>query len=603
LQSRGEIVKATTFKAFLLGCLTLSLAACAPGAAISSAERAVQAHLPGSSPSSSPGAAAVSNGSAQAAIQLVITRGNLEQEQAIARRDSSVMKDTSTDSYFQQVAQQNQDLLDNGVTAIKLVNLQWGAVTINGNSASATDDETWSTTYSDGSTDQATDRNVYTLVQQNGVWRIQADDQPGNASSSPAASAQPSASPAPATRPGGSRRPGGPAASGSTAPSPRPPSSPLAISAPSGSVEAAIQQLILRGNSEQEQAISSGDSSVMKDTSTDPYYQDLAQNNQDMLDNGVSAIKIIGIEWGAVTVKGATATATTYETWLSNYSDGTTDQSRDRNVYTLVQQNGLWKIQSDDHPDDGFTTVPGGSPPANPAPSANGGSPSPQVPPAPRLPRGRGQSSNWSGYAATGGNFTSVSGTWTVPQPATGGSLGADAAWVGIGGTNSRDLIQAGTEETVLNSGRVRYNAWIEMLPQYSHSISLAIHPGDSVTVSIAQQQPGTWQISFKNNTTGGSYDQNVQYTSSLSSAEWVEEAPSGGRGGVLPLDNFGTLPFSNASATKDGKTVNLSQAGAQPITMINGRDEPLATPSAISQDGSGFSVTRTGNSSTRNPR
>ncbi len=189
-----------------------------------------------------------------------------------------------------------------------------------------------------------------------------------------------------------------------------------------------------------------------------------------------------------------------------------------------------------------------------------------------------------------------MTGTWTVPQPDTNsGALGADAAWVGIGGENSRDLIQAGTEETVLSSGRVRYDAWIEMLPQYSHPVPLAVHPGDSVTVSIAQQPDSSWKISFKNNTTGGAYDRTVQYSSSLSSAEWIEEAPSG-RGGILPLDNFGSVSFSGASAAKDGQTVNLSQAGAQPITMINRNDQPLVSPSGVSADGSGFTLTRTAN-------
>ncbi|MDE3077900.1 MAG: hypothetical protein KGJ86_20955, partial [Chloroflexota bacterium] len=80
---------------------------------------------------------------------------------------------------------------------------------------------------------------------------------------------------------------------------------------------------------------------------------------------------------------------------------------------------------------------------------------------------------------------------------------------------------------------------------------------------------------------------------------EWVEEAPSGGRGGILPLDDFGSITFSNASAVKDGKTVNLTQAHAQPITMINGRGQSLVSPSPIAEGGAAFTVTRTANSST----
>ena len=553
---------------------------------MSQAEHEIQTHLPplpflnrGGAPSPA----------VQSAIQLVIQRGNFEQEQAIATGDSSVMKDTSTDSYYQQLAQDNQDMRDAGVKSIKLIGLDWGSITVNGNTATATTFETWQTDYADGTTDQSKDRNVYTLVQQNGAWKIDKDDHPDDQESSSSASSQPAASgqPAASRRPAGSRAPAASRAPrGSAAPAPSP-----AVNAPAGSPQAAIQQVILKGNSEQEQAIANKDSSVMKDTSTDGYYQDMAQTNQDMLDSGVTAIKLVGLQWGQISVNGDNATANTTETWQTTYNDGSTDQVSDRNVYTLVQQNGAWKIQSDDHPDEDLIPGPGST-----APGTGSASPSPQVPPQSVAPRGRGQSANWSGYAASGGSFTEVEGTWNVPEPATGGSLGADAAWVGIGGERSRDLIQAGTEETVLSSGRIQYDAWIEMLPQYSHPVPLPVHGGDSVTVSIKQQQPGTWSISFKNNTTGATYDKTVQYQSSNSSAEWIEEAPSGGRGGVLPIDNFGKVTFSNASTVKDGKAMNLSEAGASPITMINGSAQPLATPSAITSDGSGFTITRTDN-------
>ena len=279
-----------------------------------------------------------------------------------------------------------------------------------------------------------------------------------------------------------------------------------------------------------------------------------------------------------MTVSGATAQATTFETWRSTYDDGSVDERTDRNNYTLVQQNGIWKIQSDVQPD-AQTISPStgtGTPgvvPGNPASSSS-------------------SSSNWSGYAASGGTFTSVTGTWTVPQVSSA-SAGADATWVGIGGMSSRDLIQAGTQATVTTNGGVRYEAWIEMLPQTSRTVALSVSAGDSVTVSITAKSGNDWAIALKNNTTGETYDQTVQYASSLSSAEWVQEAPSAGRG-IVPLDNFGTLAVSKASAVRDGKTMNLAQLGAKPVSMINGRGEVLAQPSSLSSDGNGFTVTRT---------
>lgn len=76
------------------------------------------------------------------------------------------------------------------------------------------------------------------------------------------------------------------------------------------------------------------------------------------------------------------------------------------------------------------------------------------------------ESSNWAGYAATGGSFTAVSGTWRVPEFAPDSPIGTDATWVGIGGVRGTDLIQAGTQETVAGRGRTTYEAWVETLPQ-----------------------------------------------------------------------------------------------------------------------------------------
>jgi hypothetical protein len=344
-------------------------------------------------------------------------------------------------------------------------------------------------------------------------------------------------------------------------------------------VNAAIQQVIQRSNDEQVQAIASHDSSVMADTVTSDHYRELVKVNQSLLDDGVSSISLVKLEWGAIAVDGSNATATAYETWRTVFSDGTTDQSRDRNDYTLVLDNGSWKVKTDEHPD---AVQPG-----------VGASPPPQTQPFP-FPDNQNTSHNWSGYAAAGGTFTSVTGTWSVPQFTTDGPAGIDAAWVGIGGVRSRDLIQAGTQQTVSGSGRTQYEAWIELLPRASRPVPLQVHAGDSVTVSITETGTDQWHVHFSNNSTGAIFDTDQQYMSSHSSAEWVEEAPSGGRGGVLPLDNFGSIQFSQGSAVKNGQAVTISGAGARAITMVGNNDQALAVPTALGDDGASFSVART---------
>ena len=217
------------------------------------------------------------------------------------------------------------------------------------------------------------------------------------------------------------------------------------------------------------------------------------------------------------------------------------------------------------------------------------------TPPGSRpLPQGSGvrdTSSNWSGYAATGGTFTAVSGTWIVPQPSATTS-GVDATWVGIGGMTSVDLIQAGTQAMVTGRGGVQYEAWVELLPRASQPVPLTVGPGDTVTVSITQQSDGRWLVAMHNDTTGRTYSTTVTYASANSSAEWVQEAPSSGRR-VIPLDDFGTLRFTKGATVKDGTTVSIRDAGARAITMIDRSGRTLAVPSALGADGASFTVTR----------
>lgn len=341
---------------------------------------------------------------------------------------------------------------------------------------------------------------------------------------------------------------------------------------------AAVKDVIERANQAQVQSFARDDTTLMRATSTDSYYQELVQIHQSLLSSGARSIDLVNLDWIDATVSGTTAKASTSETWRTTFSDGSTEESTDRNDYTLVLQSGAWRISADVQP---TTRV------INPS---TGTAPSVTQPGTPATVTS--SSSNWSGYAASGGTFTSVTGTWTVPT-VSASSAGADATWVGIGGLTSSDLIQAGTQAMVDGSGTVAYGSWIEMLPEASRPVPLAVTAGDSVTVTITQQSGNDWLIAMKNNTTGRTYTITVQYSSSNSSAEWVQEAPSIGRG-LIPLDLFGTVQFSGASAVRDGQAMSPAALGAKAITMINGQGQALAQPSTIASDGSSFTITRT---------
>jgi Peptidase A4 family len=361
----------------------------------------------------------------------------------------------------------------------------------------------------------------------------------------------------------------------------------------SQSQTSSIEQVIQTANSEQAEALATNDPSAMSDTATASYYRQLVQTNQQMAAQGVTSIKLSNLTWGPISVNGSSASATTSETWVTTFNDGTTSESTDTNVYMLVQQNGVWLIESDQQPTQAPTAA---APPSQTQPSA----------PSPAATSGA-TSHNWSGYAATSGTYTAVSGTWTVPQPSAANSTGGvGATWVGIGGVTSQDLIQAGTQDVTVGSQH-QFQSWIETLPQASQQVPLAVAPGDSVSVAITESAPGSgvWSIDMTNNTNGQSYQTTVHYTSSESSAEWIEEAPadqSGNTTVIAPLDSFGTVSFSGAAATKNGETVDLAQAGARAITLLNSASQPLAVPSDVASNGSSFTVTRTSAVATTTP-
>src|SRR5205807_9251133 len=234
---------------------------------------------------------------------------------------------------------------------------------------------------------------------------------------------------------------------------------------------AAVKDVVTRANQAQAQAYTRNDPTVMRATATDSYYQELVQTNQSLQQSGVQSIALVGLDWVDATVSGTTAHAVTNETWRTTYGDGSVADSTDRNEYTLVLQSGAWKISADVQPTTRVIT-PG---------TGTGTTPTVTQPGTPASVTS--SSSNWSGYAASGGTFTSVTATWTVPT-VSATSPGADATWVGIGGLQSRDLLQAGTQAMVDGSG-VAYTAWIEMLPQSSRDVPLSVTAGDSVTVTI----------------------------------------------------------------------------------------------------------------------
>lgn len=201
---------------------------------------------------------------------------------------------------------------------------------------------------------------------------------------------------------------------------------------------------------------------------------------------------------------------------------------------------------------------------------------------------------NWAGYAAVGGHYTSVSGTWTVPEIDEAGELSAHATWVGIGGITGSDLIQAGTAAIEDEWGGVEFFAWFETLPAAAVPVPLSVDPGDTITVHVREEEPSSWLISIINSTKQQEIHIPITYESSYSSAEWIHERPMVGDEEFTRLSSFDTVNFSDARTIVDGENLSALEAGAHRISMTTYGGDPLAVPSVLGAEGQSFFVSRT---------
>lgn len=191
-------------------------------------------------------------------------------------------------------------------------------------------------------------------------------------------------------------------------------------------------------------------------------------------------------------------------------------------------------------------------------------------------------STNWSGYAVTGGNgaFNSVSANWT--QPAATCSKGRQYAsfWVGLDGYSSNSVEQTGTDSDCSGS-TAEYYGWYEMYPAYPVNFSNPVSPGDSISASVTFSGTETYTLILKDNTKG--WTQTITQNQSgldRSSAEVITEAPSSGT--VLPLADFGTINYTASS--DNGSSMGIQSPTE--IVMVNNRGAEKDTTSAMTSAG-----------------
>jgi peptidase A4-like protein len=217
------------------------------------------------------------------------------------------------------------------------------------------------------------------------------------------------------------------------------------------------------------------------------------------------------------------------------------------------------------------------------------------------------QSNNWSGYnqgtLEQGGTlFHSIGAQWTVPAATqhTSGQAESSSDWIGIGGgcidascvLTDPTLIQTGTEQDVGADGSASYSAWWEVIPGPSLTItSMAIHPGDRMSASIAEAAPNSevWTITISDLSDGQSYATTVPYSSTHATAEWIQETPLvlGAGAGFAALPNLTMPQFDHA--TVNGSPANLKPS--EQIQLMDSSGNVIAAPSSPDPDTDGFNV------------
>jgi len=196
-----------------------------------------------------------------------------------------------------------------------------------------------------------------------------------------------------------------------------------------------------------------------------------------------------------------------------------------------------------------------------------------------------GSSTNWAGYAATSGPYTSVSASWVqpvgicVPTKTT-----YSAFWVGLDGDGSKTVEQNGSEVDCVG-GVPTYYAWYEMYPANPVDYSDSVNPGDLFEGSVTATAAGAFTLTLTDETEGWTeVQQGTLTTAKRASAEVIAEAPSDSTG-VLPLTDFGQVTFSKVQV--DG--TRIGDSGPNRITMESAT-RVKAKPSAI-VNGNSFSV------------
>ena len=191
------------------------------------------------------------------------------------------------------------------------------------------------------------------------------------------------------------------------------------------------------------------------------------------------------------------------------------------------------------------------------------------------------RSTNWAGYAVTGGGYTSVASNWVEPD-VTCTSTGIVGFWIGLDGWGSTSVEQDGTGVDC-SDGTPQQFAWWETYPENSIQVYQdPVAAGDRMSSEVASEGNDQYVMVLTDWTRNWSERNAVSApTAQNASAEIVAEAVSSGQG-ITPLPDFGAIGFT-------GSTINggsLQSAAAKAIDMTDTSNNLIATTTSADQDG-----------------
>ena len=200
-------------------------------------------------------------------------------------------------------------------------------------------------------------------------------------------------------------------------------------------------------------------------------------------------------------------------------------------------------------------------------------------------------STNWAGYIASGGTYTSVSATWTQPTVKCT-SNGIVTLWVGLDGDTDNTVEQTGTGADC-RSGSPQYYAWWQTYPTNNQMVysGVPVAPGDQITATVTYAD-GNYTMALADTSQNWSKSTTAAAPSGASnaSAEVVIEA-AGINNVASVLPNFAKAAFSSATMNGGPPT----SAGAQPYDMLNNNNALIARTTPTDATGGAFTITYTG--------